>query len=151
MENTSNPTRPYTKARTPFCLFSCVHVFPETAGLDDLAALVHKYTQEPSSYSPTEMRACLDGFKDVLFSHLDEEVNVSQPIDHFSHYITIVGCGLEWQQLEEVLHLGGGGKDKGLKLRLYLVTTRPKSPTSKSTDSPVSDIVTFRSETQYDC
>ncbi|KAJ7680374.1 hemerythrin/HHE cation-binding motif-containing protein [Mycena polygramma] len=49
-------------------------------GLDELATLVHKFKKEPSTYckfsqTPTEMRACLDGFRDVLFTHLDEEVN----------------------------------------------------------------------------
>jgi hypothetical protein len=36
--------------------------------------LVHKFKANPSSYSPEEMRACLDGFREVLFTHLDEEV-----------------------------------------------------------------------------
>ncbi|KAJ7770194.1 hypothetical protein DFH07DRAFT_268458 [Mycena maculata] len=36
---------------------------------------IHKGSKEPSTYSPTEMRACLDGFREVLFRHLDEEVN----------------------------------------------------------------------------
>ncbi|KAJ7497347.1 hypothetical protein FB451DRAFT_1335566 [Mycena latifolia] len=44
-------------------------------GIDELAALVVKFKTQPSSYSPSEMRACLDGFRDVLFSHLDEEVS----------------------------------------------------------------------------
>jgi len=44
-------------------------------GIDELGALVQKYKTEPSTYSPIEMRACLDGFREVLFSHLDEEVN----------------------------------------------------------------------------
>ncbi|KAJ7647283.1 hemerythrin HHE cation binding domain-containing protein [Roridomyces roridus] len=43
-------------------------------GLDALEVLVKKYTEEPSTYSPTEMRECLDGFRGVLFKHLDEEV-----------------------------------------------------------------------------
>ncbi|TFK54444.1 hypothetical protein OE88DRAFT_1733101 [Heliocybe sulcata] len=44
-------------------------------GLDDLEALVKKWVAEPSTYSPTEMRACLDSFREVLFRHLDEEVD----------------------------------------------------------------------------
>ncbi|KAJ7783232.1 hemerythrin/HHE cation-binding motif-containing protein [Mycena metata] len=44
-------------------------------GLDELSTLVHKFKKEPSSYSPDEMRACLDGFREVLFTHLDAEVN----------------------------------------------------------------------------
>jgi hemerythrin-like domain-containing protein len=43
-------------------------------GLENLEKLVAKWKAEPSKYSPTEMRACLDGFRDVLFDHLDEEV-----------------------------------------------------------------------------
>ncbi|KAJ7737780.1 hypothetical protein DFH07DRAFT_905700 [Mycena maculata] len=44
-------------------------------GLEALAALVEKFKKEPSMYSPTEMRVCLDGFREVLFRHLDAEVN----------------------------------------------------------------------------
>lgn len=46
-------------------------------GLDDLAALIKKWTGDPASYSPDEMRACLDGWREVLFRHLDEEVHLS--------------------------------------------------------------------------
>jgi hypothetical protein len=45
-------------------------------GLDKLTELVHKWRLEPSTYSPTELRACLDSFREVLFRHLDEEVCV---------------------------------------------------------------------------
>ncbi|KDQ57496.1 hypothetical protein JAAARDRAFT_193815 [Jaapia argillacea MUCL 33604] len=44
-------------------------------GLDELDALILKWTENPSEYSPVEMRECLDGFREVLFRHLDEEVN----------------------------------------------------------------------------
>ncbi|TRM69861.1 hypothetical protein BD626DRAFT_390831 [Schizophyllum amplum] len=44
-------------------------------GLDELDALVKKYKKNNSSYSPAEMRACLDGFREVLFKHLDKEVH----------------------------------------------------------------------------
>ncbi|KAJ7579134.1 hemerythrin HHE cation binding domain-containing protein [Mycena floridula] len=43
-------------------------------GLDSLLALLKKWKQDPSTYSPEEMRGCLDGFREVLFKHLDEEV-----------------------------------------------------------------------------
>jgi len=43
-------------------------------GLVQLDKLVEKWKNAPSSYSPTEMRACLDSFRDILFEHLDEEV-----------------------------------------------------------------------------
>ena len=43
-------------------------------GLSNLEKLVEKWTEAPSTYSPTEMRACLDTFREVLFHHFDEEV-----------------------------------------------------------------------------
>jgi hypothetical protein len=43
-------------------------------GLLNLEKLVEKWTEAPSTYSPTEMRECLDGFREILFHHLDEEV-----------------------------------------------------------------------------
>ncbi|KAK0504559.1 hemerythrin HHE cation binding domain-containing protein [Armillaria luteobubalina] len=43
-------------------------------GLEELSNLVTKWKEEPSSYSPTGMKTCLDSFKGVLFSHLDQEV-----------------------------------------------------------------------------
>ncbi|KZW01810.1 hypothetical protein EXIGLDRAFT_716458 [Exidia glandulosa HHB12029] len=43
-------------------------------GLDKLSELIHKWRLDASSYSPTELRACLDTWRDVLFRHLDEEV-----------------------------------------------------------------------------
>ena len=43
-------------------------------GLVNLEKLVDKWTKVPSTYSPTEMRACLDTFREILFHHLDEEV-----------------------------------------------------------------------------
>jgi len=44
------------------------------AGLDKLLELVHKYRQDQTSYSPEEMKACLESFQDVLKRHLREEV-----------------------------------------------------------------------------
>jgi hypothetical protein len=44
------------------------------AGLDEYTTLLRKYASQPTSYSPVELRACLDSFRDVLFRHLDEEV-----------------------------------------------------------------------------
>ncbi len=43
-------------------------------GIDDLTRLVRKWLDEPSTYSPEEMRASLDSWREVLFSHLDQEV-----------------------------------------------------------------------------
>lgn len=43
-------------------------------GLDKLGALIAKWLAEPSAYDPQEMRACLDAWREVLFRHLDEEV-----------------------------------------------------------------------------
>ncbi|KAF8514969.1 hemerythrin/HHE cation-binding motif-containing protein [Gautieria morchelliformis] len=44
-------------------------------GLDALTALIARFHSSLPSYSPTEFRACLDGFRDVLTRHLDEEVH----------------------------------------------------------------------------
>ena len=43
-------------------------------GLDALSALIRKWSEEPSKYSPEEMRACLNSWREVLFKHLDQEV-----------------------------------------------------------------------------
>ncbi|KAK0195620.1 hypothetical protein F5146DRAFT_922524 [Armillaria mellea] len=43
-------------------------------GLEELSNLVTKWKQDPSTYSPTDMKTCLNSFKAVLFSHLDQEV-----------------------------------------------------------------------------
>ncbi|KAF8345871.1 hypothetical protein F5887DRAFT_963905 [Amanita rubescens] len=44
-------------------------------GLEKLSSLVEKWRSDPKTYSPTEMRSCLDDFRPVLFQHLDEEVH----------------------------------------------------------------------------
>lgn len=57
-----------------FCiapLASSLHVI---TGLDRLTELVKTYRREPSTYSPTALRECLDSFREVLFNHLDQEV-----------------------------------------------------------------------------
>ncbi|CDO74461.1 hypothetical protein BN946_scf184979.g16 [Trametes cinnabarina] len=43
-------------------------------GLDALNALIRKWSQDPTTYKPEEMRACLDSWREVLFNHLDQEV-----------------------------------------------------------------------------
>ncbi|KAI0753935.1 hypothetical protein BC629DRAFT_1598539 [Irpex lacteus] len=43
-------------------------------GLDKLGKLLQRYAEDPTTYSPTEMRQCLDSWREVLFRHLDEEV-----------------------------------------------------------------------------
>lgn len=50
-------------------------------GLDRLSALIKKWIAEPSTYSPTEMRGCLDSWREVLFTHLDQEVIISLFVD----------------------------------------------------------------------
>ncbi|KAJ7170343.1 hypothetical protein C8R43DRAFT_875853, partial [Mycena crocata] len=47
-------------------------------GLEALTALVSKFKRDPSAYYEfpgPEIRACLDSFREVLFTHLDAEVN----------------------------------------------------------------------------
>ncbi|TFY65352.1 hypothetical protein EVJ58_g2029 [Rhodofomes roseus] len=34
----------------------------------------NKWNKDPTTFSPTEMRACLDSWREVLFVHLDQEV-----------------------------------------------------------------------------
>ena len=45
-----------------------------TVGLDKLGVLLSKYSADQTTYNPTEMRECLDSWREVLFRHLDEEV-----------------------------------------------------------------------------
>lgn len=63
------------------------HFYIPLKGLDRLGALVKKWSNAPSEYSPDEMRACLDSFKDVLFHHLDEEAR---------NHIRILEVSLTW-------------------------------------------------------
>jgi len=44
------------------------------AGLDKYDAFVKEALENTSSYNPATLRAIMDGFKEVLFRHLDEEV-----------------------------------------------------------------------------
>ncbi|KAF9062112.1 hypothetical protein BDP27DRAFT_1337037 [Rhodocollybia butyracea] len=57
-------------------------------GLQSLKSLIHKCKADPTSYSPTEMRACLDNFREVLFSHLDQEVQDLQG-ENLKKYFTL--------------------------------------------------------------
>ncbi|KZT11019.1 uncharacterized protein LAESUDRAFT_643457, partial [Laetiporus sulphureus 93-53] len=43
-------------------------------GLENLNVLIRKWTLSPSTYSPVEMKKCLASWKEVLFTHLDHEV-----------------------------------------------------------------------------
>ncbi|TCD69800.1 hypothetical protein EIP91_006113 [Steccherinum ochraceum] len=43
-------------------------------GLDAMSALLQKWKADPKEYSPEDMKACLDSWREVLFKHLDEEV-----------------------------------------------------------------------------
>ncbi|KAF8609000.1 hypothetical protein BDV93DRAFT_519027 [Ceratobasidium sp. AG-I] len=44
------------------------------AGLDKLEKLASSWEEEPSTFSPAILRACLDEFRTPLFTHLEEEV-----------------------------------------------------------------------------
>jgi len=57
-------------------------------GLVELDRLVEQWENAPSTYSPTNMRACLDSFRDVLFRHLDEEV-ADLHGDNLKKYLTL--------------------------------------------------------------
>ena len=43
-------------------------------GLKTMKESVTKWKKDLSLYTPQGMKACLDGFREVLFRHLDEEV-----------------------------------------------------------------------------
>ncbi|THU95640.1 hypothetical protein K435DRAFT_966293 [Dendrothele bispora CBS 962.96] len=43
-------------------------------GIENLGTLISKYKADPTTYSPSEMRTCLDNWRGSLFNHLDEEV-----------------------------------------------------------------------------
>ena len=62
----------YTVTRIPKCAHANIQV---TAGLDALGALLQKWKTDPKEYSPEDMKACLDSWREVLFRHLDEEVS----------------------------------------------------------------------------
>ncbi|GJJ06843.1 hypothetical protein Clacol_001039 [Clathrus columnatus] len=44
-------------------------------GLEELGKIIRKVYDDQSTYSPSELRACMDGFREPLMRHLDEEVN----------------------------------------------------------------------------
>ena len=56
-------------------------------GLEALDKVVAKWKEAPSTYSPVGMKACLDGFREVLFHHLDEEVGALDLIIRFINHI----------------------------------------------------------------
>lgn len=64
-------------------------------GVAKLSALVSKYTDQPSSYSPTELRKTLDDFREVLFKHMDDEVCYFPAIFGVAEAVGFVGRGLE--------------------------------------------------------
>ena len=74
-------------------------------GVEKLSVLVSKYTDEPSCYSPSELRKTLEDFREVLFKHLDDEVCNLILIVMFSSVI-----GLSVSQVEDL---------KGDNLRRY--------------------------------
>ena len=45
-------------------------------GLDKLGELIMKWNDDPTAYSPDDMKECLDSWREVLFRHLDEEVSL---------------------------------------------------------------------------
>jgi len=43
-------------------------------GLETYLLLIKKYTSDPSTYNPYELRTNMDSWRKVLFTHLDDEV-----------------------------------------------------------------------------
>lgn len=72
---------------------SCSCPFRATLlGLDKLGTLLTKWSSDPSSYAPEDMKECLDSWRAVLFKHLDEEVShpvVPIIIAHIADYLRI--------------------------------------------------------------
>lgn len=46
----------------------------DETGIETYASLLLKYASDPSTYSPEELRSNMDSWREVLFRHLDEEV-----------------------------------------------------------------------------
>lgn len=46
----------------------------DSTGLDKLEKLASSWEEEPTTFSPAILRACLDEFRTPLFTHLEEEV-----------------------------------------------------------------------------
>ncbi|KAI0745139.1 hypothetical protein C8Q76DRAFT_607411 [Earliella scabrosa] len=68
---------PILAKRMPMFQDNDVHLKSHEAihhGVDELTKNVRKWFDEPSTYKPEEMRACLDSWREALFSHLDQEV-----------------------------------------------------------------------------
>lgn len=80
-------------------------------GLEKLSSLLAKWRKSPSTYSPSEMRSCLDGFKEVLFHHLDEEVsNAARWQIYMVLLSSTTSCWLARWKLEEILYTRGDRK-----------------------------------------
>ena len=85
MKSTSSLMKPFITVRTQAVLSACyvlmqaaTDVFNlriQSIGIEELTKLVRKWIDAPSTYNPEEMRACLDSWREVLFSHLDQEVS----------------------------------------------------------------------------
>jgi hypothetical protein len=58
------------------------------SGLAKLSLLVAKWSDDPKSYSPTEMKECLESFREELFMDLDEEV-ANLGADNMKRYWTL--------------------------------------------------------------
>ncbi|KAF9465054.1 hypothetical protein BDZ94DRAFT_433532 [Collybia nuda] len=57
-------------------------------GLENLAQKVTKWTEDPTMYSPMEMKISLEALSNVLFSHLDQEVEDIRG-DNLKPYFTL--------------------------------------------------------------
>lgn len=72
--NISNLTTRSTRVSHPADKATWARLTCLSLGLDRLTSLVQQYRDEPSSYSPSAFRECLDSFRTVLFDHLNQEV-----------------------------------------------------------------------------
>jgi hypothetical protein len=75
-----------------------------STGLVDLMGHVSKWRKNPNTYSPEEMKACLDQLSSVLFKHLDQEVRFAYLSD--SIILINAGGGHQRRQIETVFQTG---------------------------------------------
>lgn len=76
MGNISNHIKLSIKVRCfPLPSFELSLILSQCAGLKQYSLLLSKYSSDPSSYNPEELRGNMDSWREVLFRHLDEEVH----------------------------------------------------------------------------
>jgi hypothetical protein len=83
------------------------------AGLVDLMDHVSKWRRNPTTYSPEEMKACLDQLSSVLFKHLDQEVRFACLSDGI--ILINSGGGHQRRQPEAIFQTGGNREHRQIR------------------------------------